>query len=83
MELDKRALPLTRGQLANVPLWGARAGLKMARWSPCDAVHPWFFEAVSRALGSRVGPSLLPPLVLGRARGLDSGSFLRPHGRPT
>jgi hypothetical protein len=33
--------------LANVPLWGARSGLKMARWSPCDAVLLWFFEAVS------------------------------------
>jgi hypothetical protein len=33
--------------LANLPLWGARSGLKMARWSPCDAVLLWFFEAVS------------------------------------
>jgi hypothetical protein len=33
--------------LANLPLWGARSGLKMARWSPCDAVLLWSFEAVS------------------------------------
>jgi hypothetical protein len=26
-------------------LWGARSGLKMAWWSPCDAVELWFFEA--------------------------------------
>jgi hypothetical protein len=32
--------------LAKVPLWGARSGLKMAWWSPCDVVGPWFFEAV-------------------------------------
>ena len=31
--------------LAKVSLWGARSGLKMTWWSPCDAVELWFFEA--------------------------------------
>jgi len=33
--------------LANLPLRAPVPGLKMARWSPCDAVLLWFFEAVS------------------------------------
>jgi hypothetical protein len=31
--------------LANVSLWGARSGLKMAWWSPNDAVELWSFQA--------------------------------------
>ena len=29
-----------------VALLGARSGLRMARWSPCDAVSTWFLETV-------------------------------------
>src|ERR1700680_502756 len=56
----------------------------MAWWSPCDAVVSMVLQ--DRRLAGRwsrvVGPSLLPPLVFGRARGLDSVLPVRLHGRP-
>jgi pimeloyl-ACP methyl ester carboxylesterase len=37
---------LGNARLAGLSLPDARSGLKMARWSPCDAMCLWLFEAV-------------------------------------
>jgi hypothetical protein len=64
----------------SAPCGGARSGLKMARGRlATPSLYGPSRPCFSRALGSCAGPSLLPPLVFGRARGLDSVSCAAPR----